>query len=211
MISIITSDNFYGYCNQLAEREPSFKTVIQRYRYPPLWHRPARFDSLVHIILEQKVSIASAKAAFVKLKHKLADSITPSKVLLLTDDELKDCYFSRQKIVYVRYLAEAIVSKKLSLKKLNALPDNEVRTTLTKIKGIGSWTADVYLLLVLKRTDVFPIGDLALVNALRELKQLPKSTHTNELLAITLAWKPLRSVAAMLLWHYYIQSRNIRF
>ena len=149
--------------------------------------------------------MASALAALNKLKEKVQE-IIPARVLLLTDEELKACYFSRQKTTYVRYLAEAILSEKLNLNELERLPDEEVRTKLTALKGIGNWTVDIYLLMVLHRNDIFPVGDLAVVNAMKRLKQLPATTKKEELLHIANQWRPYRSVAAMLLWHYYLSK-----
>jgi DNA-3-methyladenine glycosylase II len=208
MIRTFSSANFHDCCNQLAKKEPVFRTVIQHYGYPPLWRRTQSFASLIHIILEQQVSLASAKAAFEKLKAKIG-FITAAKLLLLSDKELKNCYFSRQKIVYARELAQAIITKQLVLRKLASLPDDEVRKTLVQVKGIGNWTVDVYLLFALQRADVFPIGDLAMVNALKEIKKLLPTASKEEMLAVAENWRPYRSVATMLLWHYYIKKRNI--
>ncbi len=209
MIQQFNKNNFEQYCNQLAKKDPHLQAIVQQYGHPPMWNRPATFESLIHIILEQQVSLASAKAALEKLRGKLG-SITPQKLLLLSDEELRACYFSRQKTVYARCLAEAIVSKKLNLKKLAALSDDNVRIELKKIKGIGDWTVDIYLLFVLQRSDVFPTGDLAMMNALKGIKQLAKHTTKEDILSIAEAWRPHRSLATMLLWHHYIKTRNIK-
>src|SRR5204863_7609990 len=119
--------------------------------------------------------------------------------------------FSRQKTVYARCLAEAILSKQIELKKFYALEDAVIRQQLKTIKGIGDWTVDVYLLFALQRTDIFPLGDLAMVSALKEIKQLKKETKKEEFLKLSEAWKPYRSIATMLLWHYYIQKKGIKF
>ncbi|MGZ8559158.1 MAG: hypothetical protein ACXWWC_12525 [Chitinophagaceae bacterium] len=109
--------NFSSFCDLLSKKDQHLKGIIEQYGYPPMWTRPATFPTLIYIILEQQISLASAKAAFIKLKEKLL-IITPGKLLLLTDEEMKTCYFSRQKMVYARHLAEAIVTKQLDLKKL---------------------------------------------------------------------------------------------
>ncbi len=209
MMETFDKDLLKRHCDLLARSDKELKQIIRVYGYPPMWSRPQSFASLIHIILEQQVSLASAKAAFEKLKTKIG-IITPSRLVRLTDDELRECYFSRQKTVYARELANAIISGKLALRKLRSLPDDAIRQQLTQIKGIGNWTVDVYLLFVLQRTDIFPIGDLAMVNALREIKKLPASLPKQELLTIAEKWKPYRSIACMLLWHYYIRSRNIK-
>ncbi|OQP49356.1 3-methyladenine DNA glycosylase [Niastella yeongjuensis] len=202
-------DNFQSFCNELAERDPIFKNILQQHSYPPMWTRPASFATLIHIVLEQQVSLASARAAFNKLKEKIGQ-ITPARLLQLTDEELRACYFSRQKTVYARHLAEAFISKKIQLNKLTTSHDDVVRGTLTQVKGIGDWTADVYLLFALQRTDIFPIGDLAMVNALKEVKQLPAKTPREDILLLAEPWRPYRGIAAYLLWHHYIKSKNIK-
>jgi DNA-3-methyladenine glycosylase II len=171
---------------------------------------PAGHISNPHIfILEQQVSLASAYAAFKKLKQKIG-FVTPSKILALSDAELRSCYFSRQKIVYAKELAAAIKNRQLSLKKLHTRHEDDIRHELKKIKGIGDWTVDVYLMHALQRTDLFPLGDIALVNSLKEVKQLPHHITKNQMLAIAEAWRPYRTVASMILWHAYIQKRGIK-
>jgi DNA-3-methyladenine glycosylase II len=209
MIHSFNKENFQQLCNKLAKKDPHLQSIIRQYGHPPMWSRPASFASLVHIILEQQVSLASARAALEKLKEKLG-TITAAKLLLLSDAELRACYFSRQKTVYARCLATAIVTKKLNLKKLGTGTDEEIRIELKKIKGIGDWTVDVYLLFVLQRSDVFPTGDLAMMNALKGIKQLPKHTGKEEIIQLAEAWRPHRSIATMLLWHHYIRMKNIK-
>ena len=173
-----------------------------------MWTRKATFATLILTILEQQVSLASAYAAYKKLKQRIR--VTPKNILSLTDVELRACYFSRQKIVYARELANAIQTKQLSLRKLTRLKEEEIRDQLKKIKGIGDWTVDVYLMHALQRTDLFPLGDIALVNSLKEVKQLPPHTTKEEMLAIAEPWRPYRTIAAMILWHAYIQKRGIK-
>lgn len=209
MASTFNKESLKTYCDLLGRKDKIFKQILNSYGYPPMWIRSQSFASLIHIILEQQVSLASAKAAFDKLKAKTG-TITPSNLMALTDKELRDCYFSRQKTVYARELAEAVLSKKIMIKKLAFLPDDEVRKKLIKIKGIGNWTVDVYLLFALQRSDVFPIGDLAMVNALKEIKEIPINTSKEILMRMAENWRPYRSVAAILLWHYYIRKRNMK-
>jgi DNA-3-methyladenine glycosylase II len=138
-----------------------------------------------------------------KLKQVLT-RITPEAVLGLTDEELRACYFSRQKTIYVRHLAEAMVNGKIDLLSVGALSNDEIRETLSKLKGVGNWTIDVYLMFALQRVDVFPIGDLAAVNAMRHLKKIPDDTAREQLVEMATRWQPYRTVATMLLWHYYL-------
>ena len=174
-----------------------------------MWTRPATFQTLILFILEQQVSLASAYAAFKKLKEKIG-YVTPAKILSLTDAELRSCYFSRQKIIYARELAKAVQSKQLRLNKISIAHEDEIRLELKKIKGIGDWTVDVYLMHALQRTDLFPLGDIALVNSLKEIKQLHKHTTKEDMLSIAESWRPYRTIASMILWHAYIKKRNIK-
>lgn len=201
--------NFHSICDKLAKKDSHLHSIIKQFGYPPIWTRQANFQTLIHIILEQQVSLASARAALNKLKERIG-TITPRKLLTLSDEELKACYFSRQKIVYARALGNAIISKQIILRTFSDLDDAVIRQQLKTIKGIGDWTVDVYLLFALQRTDIFPLGDLAMVNALKEVKQLSKETRQDELLKLAERWRPYRSIATMLFWHHYIEKRGIK-
>lgn len=208
MIQTFGAENFQLLCDRIAGSDPELRQVIARYGYPPLWSRPAGFQTLVHIILEQQVSLASAQAALDKLKGKIG-TVTPEKILLLSEAELKTCYFSRQKANYVKLLAGAIHSGKIVLEQFCYRPDDRIRKQLKEIKGIGDWTADIYLLMALQRTDIFPIGDLAMVSSLKKLKHLPVKTSPTTLLEMASGWRPYRSIATMILWHHYLEERKI--
>jgi len=208
MIVYINAENLVDFCRELAEKDSDLAFIFQTYGTPPLWAREASFATLVHIILEQQVSVASAQSAFDKLREKLG-TVTPQGVLSLTDAEMKAAYFSRQKMSYTRDLAKAISSGKLNLESLNILPDEKVKTELKKINGIGDWTADIYLLMAMHRADVMPKGDLALHIAWQKLKNLENRPASDEFLVIGEKWKPLRAVAARLLWHFYLCKRRI--
>lgn len=207
MLNQFNHSNFHSICDQLALADDELAGIIQAYGYPPLWERPNTFESLVHIILEQQVSLASALSALNKLKERV-QGLTPARILLLTDEEMKACYCSRQKTTYIRYLAEAILNGQISLTEMEKLTDDEVRTKLIALKGIGNWTIDIYLIFVLKRSDVFPIGDLAAVNAFKRVKNLPPATTREELTTLAEKWSPYRTIATMLLWHHYLSSRK---
>jgi DNA-3-methyladenine glycosylase II len=206
VISTFNKKNFTRYCNELSAKDKDLEKIIRSYGYPPLWSREPGFETLVHIILEQQVSLASAKAALDKLKRRIP--VTPEKILQLTDEEMKDCYFSRQKTVYARHLAEAVLSGSLAIQALNKLKDDEVRTAMKAIKGIGDWTADVYLMMALQRTDCFPAGDIALVKSIKAVKGLPANCSKEEILAKADEWRPCRTIAAYLLWHGYLSERK---
>jgi DNA-3-methyladenine glycosylase II len=209
MITQFNKNNFLPICEKLSRKDKDLRAIIKEYGPPPMWTRPATFQTLTLTILEQQVSLASAYAAFKKLKERTG-YVTPRKIISLTDAELKACYFSRQKITYVRGLAHAILSKELLLKKINSQPDEMVRSELKKLKGIGDWTVEVYLMHALRRTDLFPLGDIALVNSLKHVKQLPPHITKEEMLIIAESWRPYRTIASMILWHAYIKRKGIK-
>ena len=200
--------NYHQLCDVVAAKDSDLQKIIKEHGYPPYWVRPNTFETLVLTILEQQVSLASAYAAYKKLKEKIG-AITPKNVLQLTDDELRACYFSRQKIVYVRGLAKAIINKEIDLKRFEEQPDAIVRAELKKLKGIGDWTVDIYLIHALRHTDVFPVGDLALINSIKMLKGI-ETLSKEEALGLSQKWQPYRSFATFIFWHYYIRVRNIK-
>jgi DNA-3-methyladenine glycosylase II len=196
-------------CKKLAKQDVLFARLLKENGVPPFWNRSNSFATLIHIILEQQVSLASAKAAFDKLKQKLG-TVTPKKILALTDAELKACYFSRQKTVYAKHLATAFETKQINLQQLATADEETIRQTLTAIKGIGHWTVDVYLMMCLQRMDLFPLGDIALVNSMKHELDLPKSSTKDELQAIALQWQPYRTIASFMLWWAYIKRKNLK-
>src|SRR6201996_591370 len=189
MIQQFTKADYQPICAGLGAADADLQKIIDEYGYPPFWSRPGSFESLVHIILEQQVSLASALSALNKLKEKVKE-LTPDRVLLLTDEEFRACYCSRQKTGYIRHLAEAILSGQINLQAFEQMEDDEIRAQLVTLKGIGNWTVDVYLMFVLQRADIFPIGDLAAVNALKRVKGLPTVTTREEIIGIAAQWQP---------------------
>jgi DNA-3-methyladenine glycosylase II len=207
VLKILNTTRLDQNCRSLAKIDKDLAAIYKRYSCPPLWDREPNFATLIHIILEQQVSLASAASAFHKLKEKLGE-ITPENILKLSDAELKKCYFSRQKTGYTKNLANAILSENLVLETLHNLSDDEVRAELMKIKGIGIWTSDIYLIMAMLRPDIMPKGDLALHVAYKNLKGLEKRPKSDEFIEATKDWKPFRSTAARLLWHYYLCERK---
>lgn len=206
---VFDTGNFHRYCDELARKDKDLAGIISTYGYPPMWVRPNTFQTMILFILEQQVSLASAYAAFKKLREMIG-FVTPAKILGMTDEALRACYFSRQKIIYARELATAVQKRQIRLKKMHSLHDDDVREQLIRIKGIGHWTVDVYLMHALQRTDLFPLGDIALVNSLKETKKLPKDISREKMLKIAERWRPYRTIASMILWHSYIKKRNIK-
>jgi DNA-3-methyladenine glycosylase II len=191
----------------LAARDPDLAGIVARYGLPPLWDREPGFPTLIHLILEQQVSLASARAAFDRL-WAAADPLTPARFLELTDAELLAIGFSRQKARYGRALAAAVGSGALDLTGLAELDDEAVHRALQGIPGIGPWTSTIYLLMVLGRPDVWPVGDIALAAAVGEVTGLGRRPGALEMAELGEAWRPWRSVAARLLWHDYLGRRG---
>jgi DNA-3-methyladenine glycosylase II len=187
----------------LCRVDPDLAKIVSDLGHPPLWAREPGFATLLQIILEQQVSLASARAAYLKLE-KASGQITPERFLAFTDAELKQFGFSRQKTEYGRVLSQAIVSGQMDLDRLSDLDDSVVRRELIQLKGIGQWTADIYLLMVLLRPDIWPSGDLALVSAVQQMKNLPEKPTSVQIFEIAEKWRPWRSVAARIAWHYYL-------
>ena len=196
-------------CNKLSQEHEEMVFVYNTYGAPPLWDRATGFGTLLNIILEQQVSLASAKACFDKLAIQIGD-VTPTNLLELNDAELKTIGFSRQKATYARHLSEAIINKHIDLDSLHTLPDAEAKAELIKLKGVGEWTADVYLLMAMLRPDVMPRGDIALHAAYQKLTGAEKRPGSDEFIEIAEKWRPFRSVAARLLWHYYLSERAVK-
>lgn len=190
---------------ELSARDADLAAIYARLGLPPLWAREPGFPTLVHIILEQQVSLASARATFDKLRARV-DPLTPAGVLTLDDETLRSLGFSRQKTAYVRHLAQAILSGSLDVDALETLPDDQVRSQLVALKGIGSWSAEVYLLMALRRADAWPAGDLGLVVAAQTIKGLAQRPNAGELITLAEVWRPWRAVAARLLWHHYLSK-----
>ena len=191
----------------LEVRDRHLKLVVSKFGPPPLWEREEGFKTLIYIILEQQVSLASAKAAYDKLLKKIG-SITSVNFFKLSDVELKLIGFSRQKTSYCRNLANAIITERLNLTGLSDLDDAQAKEQLMNIKGVGPWTADIYLLMALGRPDIWPNGDIALASAVQKLKGIASRPSFEELNRMSLKWKPWRAVAARILWHYYLSERK---
>jgi DNA-3-methyladenine glycosylase II len=193
----------------LAERDPDLARTFERLGPPPLWDREPSFPTLVHIILEQQVSLAAARAAF----NKLVDAVSPlepERFLTLDDQQLKAIGFSGQKGRYCRELANAVLDGTLDIDQLSSASDDEVRTDLLRVVGIGRWTADIFLLMALGRPDVWPRGDLALHKAMQDIKGLDQSPSADEFERLGEPWRPWRSVAARFLWNHYLNPLQSR-
>ena len=188
----------------LCEKDSIFKSIIDQYGIPVIPSRPQGIETLALLILEQQVSVDSAKAAYLKLRTKVQD-FQPQKLLSLPDEEYRNCGVSRQKTKYIKCLSEAILDKQIILESLPNKTAQEVREKLIKIKGIGNWTIDVYLMFSLQEKDIIPLGDVAVVNTIKELFDIQDK---QEMEIYTQKWAPYRTMATFLLWHHYLEKRN---
>jgi DNA-3-methyladenine glycosylase II len=201
----LTVARLHAQVDALSATDGVLARVVAQYGYPPLWQREPGFATLIHIILEQQVSLASAKNAFNNLQAAL-ELVTPEGLLRLSDNTLKTIGFSRQKTRYARALAEAVIREQLKLESLPLLCDDDVREKLVQIPGIGVWTANIYLMMALARQDIWPQGDLALNISYTRLYSLAKRPSAAELAERARVWQPYRTAAAHLLWHAYLAS-----
>ena len=188
----------------LYEKDAVFEQISKQFGIPIQPKRPQGFETLVLLILEQQVSINSAKATFLKFK-KTISVISPENISVISDEALRLCGISRQKTTYIKSLAKAILNEQLNLESLEFKNPELVRAELIKIKGIGNWTIDIYLMFCLNSLDIIPLGDIAIVNTMKELFDI----HTKEEMEEKAhSWKPYRSVATYFLWHYYLEKRG---
>lgn len=191
--------------HELAAHDRDLAQAIRRFGPPPLWARRPGFATLVRIILEQQVSLASAEAAYRRLQR-LVGRVTPRHVAATTGSQLREAGLTRQKAAYCHNLARAVVGRTLDLAAFAQLDDEAVRSILLQLPGVGPWTADIYLLMALRRPDVWPKGDLALARAAQRVKQLRRIPDPEQLSRIASAWAPWRAVAARILWHSYLSA-----
>jgi DNA-3-methyladenine glycosylase II len=189
---------------RLCSIDPIFSSIRNQYGIPPNWTRPEGFISLAKLILEQQVSLASANAHFLKLSNFIGEFI-PENLLKISDEDFRNCHISRQKTTYLRDLSGKVLSGELDFDALQMMNELDVRKILTSIKGIGQWTSDVYLMFCLQHKDIFPIGDIAVVNTVIELT---RAKTKEEIIQLADNWKPLRSLAVYFLWHHYLTKRN---
>ncbi len=199
--------DFRRAARELAVRDTALAAIVERHGLPQFWARPPGFATLLLLILEQQVSLASARAAFGRVDARVG-GVTPRRLLTLSDAELREDGFSRQKTRYARALAEALRDGTLDLEGVGRLDDEAARRQLVALPGIGPWTAEVYLLSALRRPDTWPVGDIALQEATRRALGLPARPSSAELEEIGARWRPHRATAARLLWHLYLSERR---
>ena len=191
----------------LVQKDKVFATVIEQYGAPGFVTRTQGFESMCKTILEQQVSLASARASFYKLNQLIKDFI-PGNIIEVTDAEFRACGISRQKTAYLRALAEAVIDGVVDFESFSLKPVEQVRAELIKIKGIGNWTVDIYLMFSLQSPDILPLGDIGIISAIKDLWGL---TAMEDIIAHTQNWAPYRTSASFFLWHYYLKKRNREF
>lgn len=190
--------------NFLTTKDPTLKTVIDKYGFPTIQFRDQGFAAMVHIILEQQVSIASARATYRKLLDHVGE-ITPENILNTSDEAMRGCGISRQKTLYVKDMAQMILSGDLDFTALEHWTEVKIREKLLAIKGVGNWTIDVYLMFCLQSPDIIPLGDIAIRNAIKELYG---AETIEEMEALARDWQPFRTYASYILWHDYLCKRG---
>lgn len=187
--------------------EPIFRTILDRAGAPRFRRRRNGFATLLHIILEQQVSIDAAAAMHRRLSS-FCLPLAPGPFLALDDATLRSCGFSRQKMDYARRLAKAVDSGALDFEQLDSAPDDDALAELVSLKGIGRWSAEIYLIFALGRADIWPAADLGLQLGIMECLGLDSRPSERALREMGERWQPWRSVAACIFWQSYLHARN---
>lgn len=188
----------------LTSKDETLKFILDNFGNPIVQKREEGFASMCHIILEQQVSIASAKACYVKLENHFK-TISPEIILNSNDEELRNCGVSRQKIIYLKDLANKVLSNEIDFQSYATKSEKQIREELITIKGVGNWSIEVYLMFCLQSPDIIPLGDIAIKNTLKELYNCQTP---DEMQSISDNWKPFRTFASYTIWHYYLKKRN---
>jgi DNA-3-methyladenine glycosylase II len=194
---------------ELDRRDPHLAGVVRRWGPPPMWSLRPGFATLVRIILGQQVSQASANAVYDRLRAGLG-RVTALRLAGVSPGALQNCGVTRQKADYLHNAARLVVSGELDLRSIAYLSDSAARQRLLDLRGVGPWSADVYLLMAAGRPDIWPDGDLALAEAAKQVKQLRARPTPDRLRRLAATWRPWRSVAARILWHHYLSERRSR-
>jgi DNA-3-methyladenine glycosylase II len=185
-------------------KDKILKNILETHGIPIIQKRKEGFNSMCHIILEQQVSIASAKACYDKIEN-LLTNITPENIIKTSDIDLKKCGVSRQKATYLKDLASKVISKEIDFDSFSTKTETEIRNELITIKGVGNWSIDVYLMFCLQLQDIIPLGDIAIKNTLIELYNCQ---NFEEMELVSNDWKPNRTFASFVIWHYYLKKKN---
>jgi DNA-3-methyladenine glycosylase II len=203
----LTTDSLAAAAKALTARDPDLASIHRLHGAPPMWARRPGFPTLLRIILEQQVSLASARSMSQRLESNI-EPCTPERFIEVEASYMRSLGVTRQKSLYCVELAQAFVDGRL--KTIGRMNDEDAHATLLSIKGIGPWTANIYLLMALRRPDIWPTGDVALATAVAKLRKMNTRPSFAQLAEIAEAWRPYRSVAARMLWQYYLAERSSR-
>lgn len=207
VVDRLDADTFVLACEMLISEDPDLAKLVDRWGIPEFWNRRPGFETLVLLILEQQVSLASGAAMYARVAR-LTGQVTPGNVLAAGEHRLRSIGVTRQKTSYLLDLARRIVDGELDLTTLEELPEDVARRQLISIRGIGTWTADAYLLSASRRPDMWPVGDRALQVGSAEVLGLDSVPDEAELEILAESWRPVRAVAARLIWHSYLSERG---
>jgi DNA-3-methyladenine glycosylase II len=200
----LTTATLQAAARELATRDRDLARIVEQHGHPPLWGRPPGFATLVWIILEQQVSIASARTLFRRLRIALGGHVTPAAVAHMGISGLREFGLTRQKARYCNELAQRLLDGALDLRVVSRSPEPQARAMLLEVPGIGHWSVDIYFLMALRRPDIWPRGDLALAIAMRDVKRLDEVPSRERQFELAERWSPWRSVAARILWMHYL-------
>jgi DNA-3-methyladenine glycosylase II len=206
-MTILTLRTMKNDLRALARDDAQVAAALERFGFPELRRRPPGFDTLLRAIVFQQISIHAAAAIWKRIEAAIVP-LTAAAYCAVGDDVVRACGFSRQKLLYARSLAELVASGEVPLEALDDMEDEEAIAQLVKIKGIGRWTAEVYLMFALGRRDMFPADDLGLIVGMQRLKNLRKRPDKKRMLKLGEPWRPRRSAAAHLLWHYFHRTQD---
>ncbi|GAA0408771.1 DNA-3-methyladenine glycosylase [Cocleimonas flava] len=188
--------------DEIATRDSDVATALLQLGYPEPRIRPPGFETFFSIVVGQQLSTHAAAAIMLRARELLPE-LTAEKVLAVTDEQLRSIGLSKQKTTYIQGMAEAIAQGEFTPESLETMDDEEAIKAIVALKGFGPWSAEIYLMFSLQRTDIFPSGDLALLVALQKLKGLDEKPTPAEAKKIIEHWSPWRSIGSLFLWHYY--------
>ncbi|MGZ8846453.1 MAG: DNA-3-methyladenine glycosylase family protein [Pyrinomonadaceae bacterium] len=201
----LTSQSLATGAEALAARDRHLASIYKLHGVPPMWGRRPGFPTLLRIVLEQQVSLISARAMFNRLKSNI-EPFTAEGFIQCGETQLRSLGVTRQKSHYCVQVAHAFTNG--DLKRIARLSDDEAHAALVRIKGVGPWTANIYLLMALRRPDIWPDGDIALASAFGKIRKMKTRPSFPELARIAERWRPYRSVAARMLWQFYLAERD---
>jgi DNA-3-methyladenine glycosylase II len=208
-MTILTVRTLKSSLRRLAERDAHVAAAVERYGFPALRRRPPGFEALLRAIVAQQISIQAAASIWKRIEAAVAP-LTAEAYCAVSEEMLRACGLSRQKLAYARSLAELVRSGEVPLDRFDELDDEEAIASLVKIKGVGRWTAEIYLMFALGRRDMWPVDDLGLVVGMQRMKNLRRRPDKKRMLRLGEPWRPWRSAGAHLLWHYFHETQAER-